>query len=149
MYARDYRNVIAGLLLVAVGAWAAIEAFARWDLGQLNQMGPGMLPAALGILLAGLGLLIAVRALFTSGTLPEIAWRPLVLVGGGILAFAVTVDTLGMVPAVVVLTYLSVFADNKLGTVGATFLAAALALIAYLVFSVGLGVRVAPFVWPF
>jgi len=43
-----------GLLLVAVGLYSAVEAWARMPLGLPSAPGPGMLPFALGVTLAAL-----------------------------------------------------------------------------------------------
>jgi len=45
---------VLGLLLVAAGLSAAIEAWARMPLGSPSAPGPGMLPFALGLTLAAL-----------------------------------------------------------------------------------------------
>ena len=79
----------------------------------------------------------------------EVDWRPLFFITVGVLAFGLTVVEFGMVPAIVLLTVGSVFADKKLGVVGAFALAAALSAIAYLIFRLGLGIVLEPFRWPF
>jgi hypothetical protein len=149
MHARDYRDIIGGVLLIAAGLWAGFHASSTFDVGTLSRMGPGMFPASLGFILAGLGALIAIPAFFRSGTMPSIDWRPLVFCTIGVLIFALTVTRVGMVPAVVMLTFAAVLADDKLGWKGSIVLAIALSLIAYLIFRVGLGIVLEPFRWPF
>lgn len=112
-------------------------------------MGPGMFPMSLGFLLAGLGALIAIPAFFRQGTLPTIDWRPVIFVMAGVLIFALTVTRLGMVPAIILLTFAAVAADTKIGWRGAILLSIALSVIAYLIFRVGLGIVLEPFRWPF
>jgi len=63
--------------------------------------------------------------------------------------FALTVERIGVIPAIFLLTGLSVLADNKLGIIGTLLLAAALSAAAVLIFLVGLGIPIHPFVWPF
>jgi hypothetical protein len=149
MLDRDYRDLIGGFLLIVVGVWAGLHAASTFDLGTVNRMGPGMFPMSLGFLLAGLGALIAIPAFFRQGTLPTIDWRPAIFVMAGVLIFALTVTRLGMVPAIILLTFAAVAADTKIGWRGAILLSIALSVIAYLIFRVGLGIVLEPFRWPF
>jgi hypothetical protein len=94
MHTYDYRELISGTLLVAVGLFAGIYATRHYNLGTLQHIGPGMFPAMLGFLLAGIGVLIALRALF-SGSHPRngdgmsaFEVRPFVAVLAGIFAFS-------------------------------------------------------------
>lgn len=149
MQARDYRDIAGGLMLIVVGLWAGIHAATTFDVGTPSRMGPGMFPASLGFLLAGLGAIIAIPAFFRAGTMPTVDWRPMVFVIIGVLLFAFTVTRLGMIPAIVLLTFAAVAADSKIGWKGAIVLSIALSIIAYLIFRVGLGIVLEPFRWPF
>lgn len=150
MHARDYRDVAGGLLLAAVGAFAAYYAATRYDMGTLRQVGPGMFPAGLGGLLVGLGVIVAVPALRRlPRSYPMVEWRPLAAVIAGIAAFALTVRPLGMVPAIILLTMLSSLADGRLGPVRAFVLSIVLAGVAILVFRVMLGTPFPIARWPF
>jgi len=146
---RDYRDLIAGALLVALGIASAWYAGTHYRLGEVSRMGPGMFPAALGVLMAILGFFIALPAWFRRGTLPKPDIRPTLLVLASVLAFALLVEWAGMVPAIFVLTGLAVLADNKLGVRATLVLASVLALSTWLIFRVGLGIQLQPFVWPF
>ena len=53
MYARDWRDVIAGGLLGLGGLAIAAYAVSHYSLGTLQHMGPGMFPAATGVVLVG------------------------------------------------------------------------------------------------
>lgn len=149
MHARDYRDLIGGGLLILVGLWAGLHAVMTFDVGTVSRMGPGMFPASLGFMLAGLGLIIAIPAFFRSGPDVVIDWRPLAFIVIGVLAFAITVTRFGMVPAIVVLTIASVFADTKIRIVGALVLSLFLSALAYGIFRLGLGIVLEPFRWPF
>jgi hypothetical protein len=149
MYSRDYRDIIGGALLIILGLWAGFHAMSTFDLGTPSRMGPGMFPASLGFLLAGLGALIALSALFRSGPRITVHWRPMIFIMLGVWAFAIIVVPFGMVPAIVVLTIAAVLADTKIGIIGTAILAVALSVLAYLIFRVGLGIVLEPFRWPF
>jgi len=148
-YSRDYRDLIAGAILIVGGLVFAQYSAAHYSLGEVSRMGPGMFPTALGYLLAGLGVLIGLPAWFRRGTLPLPEVRPTLLVIASVLSFALTVEFIGMVPAIFIMTGLAVLADNKMGVLATFFLASLLALSTWLIFRVGLGIQMRPFVWPF
>jgi predicted secreted protein len=149
MLRHDYRDVIAGAVLVALGLFVGVYALEHYPLGSLRQMGPGMFPASLGFVLAGLGVLVILPALFRTGQIERPDFRSLLAVGAGVLGFALTINSFGMVPGIVLLTVCSAPADDKLGVIGTAVLAAVLSLLAYLIFHVGLGITIEPFKWPF
>ena len=139
MHSRDFRDILAGGLLIAIGLIAAINASMSYPLGSLRHMGPGMFPAMLGWLLAGLGMLVLLPALFRTGQLPRPEMRPLITVCAALVAFAMCIRTLGLAPAIIATVLVSVLADNKLGFFGALVLACVLSLTAVLVFVYALG----------
>lgn len=146
---RDYRDLIGGAILVVLGIAFAVYAHNHYPAGTVVRMGPGMFPVATGYLLAALGVLVALPAWIRRGTLPLPEMRPLLLVLAAVISFALTVEWIGMVPAIFILTGLAVLADNKLGILGTIVLAAGLSAGAWLIFVVGLGIPIHPFVWPF
>lgn len=146
---RDYRDLIGGGLLTALGLFAAIYASWHYDMGALRHLGPGMFPTALGFILTGLGLAILLPAWFRRGAVPAPEIRPLIAVLLSILAFALIVDRFGMVPALFALVFAAVHADKRLGPIGTLVLAIALSAIAVLVFRLILGISLDPFRWPF
>lgn len=149
MYLRDYRDVLTGGLLICAGLFVALYAARHYALGTLNQMGPGMFPVWLGILLALIGIAILVSGLLRDGPEIEADIRPFASVVTGLLAFVLTVDVLGMIPAIVLLVAASAYADGEYRPLRTLILGAALAMLAVLVFRIGLGVPIAPFRWPF
>ena len=146
---RDYTDLIAGGLMIVIGFAGAIYASTHYPLGTVSRMGPGMFPTAIGYLMAALGVLIALPALTRRGTvlLPE--WRPMFLVLASVIAFAMTIEVIGMVPSIFLVVGLGVLADVKLGYKGFLVLAALVSVGAWLIFKVGLGVPLYLFVWPF
>ncbi|HUF20460.1 MAG TPA: tripartite tricarboxylate transporter TctB family protein [Burkholderiales bacterium] len=145
---RDWSDVIGGMLLIAVGLYFAIQAGA-YDLGTLRRMGPGFFPRTLGIFLVGLGLLIAALALLREGELPKPRLRPFVAILGGILAFAVSVEWVGMVPATFLLVGISALAEPAARPLPTLILAVALSTIAVVIFSQGLSIPLPAYRWPF
>jgi hypothetical protein len=150
MQRRNYADAVTGLVLVGFGLAIAFYVTANHDLGTLRRMGPGMVPMALGGLLVLLGAILALGGMLRPAEdLPELQIRPFVFVLLAVAAFALTVRTLGLVPAVVLLVGLSTLADKEARFRTFLALAAVLCAIAVLVFRVGLGMNLPPFRWPF
>ena len=145
---RDWGDVIGGSLLVVVGLYFSIQA-GEYDLGTLRRMGPGFFPRALGIFLVALGLLIAALAAYRDGELPKPRLRPFAAILGGILAFALSVEWVGMVPATFLLVGISAFAEPDVRRVPTLILAVVLSVIAVVIFSHGLSIPLPAVRWPF
>jgi len=144
MTKKDYRDIFGGVALIVIGVFAAVHA-QRYDLGELQRMGPGYFPVALGTILAILGVFVLLPAFFREGTSVKIQWKSLVWVFIGILAFAYTLNPLGLVFATAISVVLFTIASDLTWKVR-FILGGCVALITYLIFSFGLGM-VLP-VWP-
>lgn len=90
-------DVLSGFLLVLIGGVFALAA-RSYPLGQAARPGPAYFPFWLGLLLAGLGLLIVLQAWHHAAPAdrPRIAWRPLACVVGAIVLFALALPRLGL-----------------------------------------------------
>lgn len=150
MLARVNRDIWGGAALLCAGAFVTYHAVTTLSLGTISQMGPGMFPAGLGILLAGLGALTIIAGLAGAGAArgPAFDVRSFLTLFASMLAFAVLVRPFGFVPAVVALTLIVSRADSRLSIVWTLVLAGALALTAFVIFRLLLGMPVAAFAWP-
>jgi len=144
MKSKDTRDIIGGFALVALGLFAALYA-QRYDIGELQEMGPGYFPTALGILLAILGLFIAIPAFFREGTTIHIEWKSLIWVLISIAVFAIALNKAGLIFATI-LSVLAASVPSKSSWKTRGILALCIAAITYSVFLFGLGM-VLP-VWP-
>jgi len=149
MFERDYRDMVAGILMVAAGAFVAIYASTHYNLGSFRNMGPGMFPLLMGLVLAGLGGALAVTALFRSGPMPEIRISTAIFVLASIGAFALLIRSFGLVPAVIAVTVISSLAELKIRFMSTALLAAGLCLLTWLIFPLGLGLNISMLRWPF
>jgi hypothetical protein len=145
--ARDYTDLIGGGLLLAFGAWYAVYAGTDYNLGSLQRMGPGFFPSVIGWLVALFGLLLMVPAFFRAGLMPVPRPRPFIAIMIGGLAFGFMVERFGMVPAAIVLVVISALAEKEFRPVRTLVLAAVLAIIAVVVFTMGLGIPIPAFRW--
>lgn len=147
MWARDYRDIIGGGLLILLGIATLIYCLAGLRLGTFARMGPGFFPAALGVILLGLGLAILVPALFRGGEPVRPDFRTLFFLTAGVLAFAALIRPFGLIPATAVLTVI-VCQASAMSIKAVVITAAALSLTATLLFPVALGLQVSPVNWP-
>lgn len=149
MYKRDYADLIGGMVLIGVGLFVAIYSYANYRLGTINNMGPGMVPMGLGVIIAGLGSISAISAMFRSGDLPKVAVRPLLSVVIGLAAFALLVEPIGLVPAIFVLVCISASAHEDTRWRTTLVLCVALSIVVSGIFVYGLGVPLRLFAWRF
>jgi hypothetical protein len=149
MLPRDYLDLVGGTLLFIVGAVFAAYAASRYGLGTLQQMRPGMFPAGAGCALSILGAAIAIPAYFRSGTLPVLRLRAPLLVLLSVALFAMSIRSLGLIPAICLSTIAASVADGRIGPIGILILCAAISVAAYLIFSVAIGLPLVMVRWPF
>lgn len=142
-------NVLETIFVVAMfvlGAYMALEGL-DYGVGTINRMGPGYYPTALGVLLMILSVFLAPEALRAGARPISFPMRPLVMIGLGLVSFAVLVVPAGLVPATLVLVFVSAFAEVGMRPRRALLTALAAAAIGYLVFIVGLRLTIDPFWW--
>lgn len=104
------RNRITGAVIAVVGLFVVVEALG-YGLGSIFRLGPGALPFALGILLILSGALVAVVNDDGDEAASRIAWRPLVAVLSALLAFALLIESAGLLAATAGLVIISGLAD--------------------------------------
>jgi hypothetical protein len=96
-----HRDIVAGLLFVAIGAFALLAA-RGYPVGTAMRMGPGYFPVALGWLLIALGALVGLRAARRRDWQPvPWSWQPLAWITLSIVLFGFLMPRLGLVPALV------------------------------------------------
>ncbi|MDD5029993.1 MAG: hypothetical protein PHH58_10905 [Rhodoferax sp.] len=89
----DYRDPFGGILMMALGLFVSTYANNHYTMGQPVSGGPGRFPLLPGLILAILGLIIALLAFRqTVHALkpPPFAWRALVAISAAILVFGLT-----------------------------------------------------------
>jgi len=136
MRIRSPKDFWSGLFFIAV-AVGFIGLSRQYNMGNMHRMGPALFPTLVGTLLAGLGLLVALRSFAIDGPpVPRFHARPILISMIAIVLFGVALQISGLVAAVTALVIVGAVASSEsrvLETVGLT--------IALIVFSV------AVFVW--
>ncbi len=142
------KDALAGLLLIAIaaiGLWVSRD----YQIGTALRMGTGYVPRLLCWVLLGLGAVIFVQGLRApavgSGSSAP-AWRPVLAVTVGMVAFGWSVERLGLVVAIVLLTGIGALATRGLRLFETALTAIALAVLCWAVFIFGLGLTLP--VWP-
>ena len=123
------RNRVVGAVMAAIGVFVVAKAL-EYGLGSVFRLGPGALPFGLGILIIGLGALIAIVSDDGDEAAPPIVWRPVVTILAAILAFALLIESAGLAVAAAALVFISGAADPENSWRGL------LVIYAFLVFSV-------------
>jgi hypothetical protein len=133
------RDIGAGVIFIALGLLFGVGA-THLELGSALRMGPGYFPLILAGLLIALGLAIVVNGLGHSA--PDrltVPWRGLVLILAAPVVFGLTVQGLGLAPALALVALLSAFASRRMSVALAVALSLCLTVFCVLVFSLGLG----------
>lgn len=130
---RDYRDVISGLALAVLGLVFAYYSL-DYRLGTVARVGPGFPPLVLGLILAALGGAIAImgaRRWINPGE--RFAFRPFVTIIGAIFVFALTIRSLGLMPATLALVVVATLATGRFNPRFVILLALALMGMAHLI----------------
>lgn len=141
-------SVVVGLIFIGFGGTVAFIA-SGYPLGTAQQMGPGYLPLAAGVILGLIGLAVLVLESFSatapSAEAPE--WRAWFFIIGSVLAFAALIETAGFVPAVLATSFVSLLANPRLRPVSAIVTSVTIAVLSSAIFVWGLHLNVELFKW--
>jgi len=143
----DRKDFYAGILFIFFGILAIIMSLAYYPMGSAARMGPGYFPFLTGGCLTLIGLAAVFRALRVRGESIK-GWeiRPLILVLGGILAFALMIQPLGLVIASLALIVITCLGGWEFKVIEVTILYLVLTAVAVGLFIYGIGLPIN--VWP-
>ncbi len=154
MNVRKQRDYYAGALMTLVGVGSAIQA-TRYDLGTLTSLGTGAFPLGLSILLALLGIAIAVTAGSGSesveahglshGTRTGPDWRGWIAILASVLLFVGLAQYAGLAPATFACVFVAAMGDRDNTWKGALLLAIGVTIFSVALFHYGLQVQIPVF----
>ena len=142
-----------GIMFLAIGAVFALVAkglkfgdsilIAGYAMGTPARMGPAFFPFWLGMILAALGITIAVMGYRSKGgpeaAFPKFHWIPILYVLGSVVLFGLILKPVGMLISGIVLVFISSYGNPEKVSVRATaILAVSLVVFCALVFVGGL-----------
>jgi hypothetical protein len=141
-------DVLSGLLFIAIAAFG-LWASRNYPVGTALRMGTGYMPRLLCWLLLGLGVIVLgqglrqpAEPLRTSAQ----AWRAVMSVTLSLIAFGLSIERLGLVLAILLLTGIGALATRALRPVETAVAALALIALSWSIFIFGLGLTIP--VWP-
>jgi hypothetical protein len=150
------KNVLAGLMFIAIAAFG-LWASRHYPIGTTLRMGTGYVPRLLCWLLMGLGALILIQGVREAeppdhlrDPAPEdrelARLRPVVTVTLSLIAFALALEPLGLVFAILFLVVIASFATRELKAWETLAAAAGLSVLTWAIFIAGLGLPIP--LWP-
>ncbi len=153
MESRDVRNIVAGGLLAVFGVVFFLYAL-QYEPGTARSMGPGFFPRVLGVLITLCGIAVLLPALISRAreghvdlTMPRL--RPFFWICASVALFAILIKTVGLVPTTIVVVAVAAFAEPEAQIKSVAILALSITLMAYLLFSVALGLPIPVMTWGF
>ena len=136
----NFKDLAAGFIFIAIGAFFAGDALLTLRLGSTLNMGPGYFPVVLGGLLMVFGLAIAATGLGRRNEpFGPISLRGFGLVMAAIVFFGLTVRGLGFVPALFGTVLMSSLASRQVSLKLAIIVSLALTAFSTLAFVGALG----------
>lgn len=147
MKVANQKDAVAGILLTGVGAAFAVGA-TSYHLGTASAMGPGYVPLGLGVILAGIGLLVLTRSLRSRAgvvRIERVRLSVLLAVLVPIILFGLLLDTIGLALAIILLVMVSSFASHELTLKDAAISAVLIAVLCVVIFVIALRVQVSIF----
>jgi hypothetical protein len=145
------KDVLSGLLFIAVAAFGLLVS-RDYPIGTASSMGTGYMPRLLLWVLLGLGGCILIPGLSKSDRPSETdaamgaAWRPVVFVALSLVVFGLTLERLGLVLSILLLTGIGGAAARSLRPLEIAMAAVVLVALCWLIFIVGLSLTIP--VWP-
>jgi putative tricarboxylic transport membrane protein len=144
------KDVLAGLLFCAV-ALLGLFLSRDYPIGTALRMGTGYVPRLLCWILLGLGTLVLVQGLRATHTQRPVspdasAWRPVIFVTAGLVLFGLSIERLGLVVSILLLTGVGAVAARGLRPVETMAAAFVLIVLSWGIFILGLGLAIP--VWP-
>jgi hypothetical protein len=146
---RHPQDFWSGLLFVAFGASAAWVG-RDYEIGTFTHMGPGFLPTVLSCLLIIFGVFMCARGVTVEGeALSGSRWRPQIMIVIAIVLFALTIERLGLAPAIIITVVVAGLASDEMRWKESISLAVGMAILSLLLFIYLLGQAIKPWDWTF
>jgi len=144
----NLKELAAGAVFIAFGAYFAVCAYLTLAIGTTFRMGPGYFPILLGLLLVALGLGVAIRGVTIERTsFGDVSWRGVILILAAPIFFGVTLEGLGLIVSVFLTCLIAAAASRRVTMVRAVLVSAVLTAFCAALFGYGLALNI-PIVGP-
>ena len=146
MRLKNAKDFWSGVMFIAFGVLFVFVA-RNYDMGTAARMGPAYFPTVLGGLLGVLGAFIAFRGVTLAseddhGGVDKFHFKPLLLVLGGVVAFALLLRPMGLVVAIAALVIIASLGSGEFKWREIVPLGVGLILLVLAVFIYGLGLTI-------
>lgn len=143
---RNQQDLCSGILFLAIALFA-LWVSRDYPTGTTVRMSSGYFPRMLCLLLIALGLYVLVRSLVVEGpAVSAVKLRPVVMITVGVTVFALTIQTLGIVMATLLLSLIGGHASARVRLWEMLAAAGVLTLLTVAIFIWGLGLPLP--LWP-
>lgn len=105
-------ELAAGLVIIVLGVIVSVESL-NYPWGSLRNVGPGIFPFLLGLVLSGLGIAILFEGRLSEAVAPVVPWRAMLAICAGLGSFAFLIDRAGAYAAIFALIFLSGLAEKQ------------------------------------
>jgi len=140
------RALMSGLFCILFGGYVVWQSQA-FAFGTVRSMGPGFAPTVLGTALIGIGVAMAVTALWDRNRIGDVNLRPLVMIVLAIITFALTITRFGLVPSVVLTVAVAGLSDRSARPLTLGLVALGMLALVWVVFIWLLGMQIPLFRW--
>lgn len=135
-YNRDFWAGIFYIGLGAIGMWMARD----YPFGSALRMGPGYFPSVLGGMMIAFGIAVLLMGVKNNEKIkPGFSWRALIVLPIGTVAFGVTMEEAGFIPALLLLIPISAAASKEFKWLEVALLTVGLTIMSLAIFIWGLG----------
>ena len=136
---RNNRDFWAGIFYIglgAIGMWMARD----YPFGSALRMGPGYFPSVLGGMMIAFGVAVLLMGVKNNEKIkPGFSWRALIVLPIATVAFGVTMEEAGFIPALLLLIPISAAASKEFQWLEVTLLTVGLTIMSLAIFIWGLG----------
>lgn len=138
----NVKEIAGALLCIAIGGFFALQSVTDLPIGTTRQMGPGYFPLIVGLILVALGLAIGLRAIQIGEPGERLQFAParatLAILASPVV-FGLVVRPLGLIPAIVLTTFVASMAGSRVKPVQSLLVAIVLTAVCVGVFSYTVG----------
>lgn len=107
------KDFLAGVLMLVIGGIGFYMAL-DYPFGSTQRMGPGYFPRVLATILMLFGLYVLVRGIKVGEKVKGVwGWKALLFISLSLVIFGWTMDRFGMVPALILMFFVSAYAGHE------------------------------------
>jgi len=145
------KDLLAGLMFIAIGVIFVVGAY-NYQMGTAARMGPGYFPRILGVMMAGLGVIVAAIGLKNQAQWAATegigwTWKPVIILTAAVVLFGFALPSLGMIIAIIILVMLSGYAAHDKNYKELAMITVIMCLFCAAVFVWGLKLQMKLFPW--